>query len=62
VKDKIYVAFYEHGMDDELLNFHIYSRVIIPEVIEVRRKLGHLPMMKIHLAAFRSIRMVPTVK
>lgn len=43
MKDKIYVAFYEHGMDEELLNFHIYSRVIIPEVIEVRRKLMENP-------------------
>jgi hypothetical protein len=30
-------------MDEELLNFHIYPRVIIPEVIEVRRKLMENP-------------------
>lgn len=69
MKDKIYVAFYEHGMDEELLNFHIYSRVTIPEVIEVRRKRLENPFAawaptddEIHIAGFRSLRMVPTVK
>jgi hypothetical protein len=44
VEDKLYVALYQYGMNEELLNHHIYSKVIIPEVLEVRRKLLNDPL------------------
>ena len=44
VEEKTYVVLYHYGMNEEILNHHIYSTVIIKEVVEVRRKLLEDPL------------------
>ena len=34
----LYIALYLYGMDDEIVNINIYWNVILPEVLEIRRR------------------------